>query len=255
VRTVTAALLFSLIALPAFAQAPPAQPARSAPRVDAPWFVAVNVTAQNAAGTLRDSFTYEAFAENGTIDAEYPGQTAATIDVTAGRRVWRRLGLAVGFNRATADGDAPLSARVPHPLYPNQHRDVSGEAGGISRTETAAHVQVFYDARPRGRWRLRVSGGPSFFNAEQQIVETIDTNEVYPFDSSEFRSATLGNASGSGVGFNAGVDLSWMLTPRFGVGALARFTRASLDLTADGSRDVPSDVGGLQAGGGIRIAF
>lgn len=252
-RPFVTCVLFSLLYAPAFAQTRPARP--SGPPADATWFVALNAGAQNGAGTFRDSFTYEAFAEDGTIDAEYPGKTAVVFDIAAGRRVWRRIGLAVGFSRSSASGDAPLTARVPHPLYPNQHRDVTGEAGGIDRTESATHVQLYYDVRPRGKMRLRLAAGPSYFNAEQQVVESIETDEVYPYDTTAFRSATLKNASGSGVGVNAAIDLSWMFSRRFGVGGLVRFTRASFDLDADGSRSVSSDAGGLQAGGGLRIAF
>jgi hypothetical protein len=252
-RPFVIALLFPLLAIPAAAQTRPPRP--QGPPADAKWFVAVNAAAQNAAGTFRDSFTYEAFAESGTIDAEYPGKTGAMFDVAAGRRVWRRLGLAAVFSRASASGGAPLSARVPHPLYLDQHRDVTGEAGDISRTETAAHVQFFYDMRPRGAMRVRLSAGPSFFAVEQRIVETIETSEVYPYDSTEFRSATLRDASGSGIGLNAGLDVSWMFSRRFGIGGLVRYTRSSFDLDAEGSRTVPSDAGGFQAGGGLRIAF
>ena len=244
---------FSLVSASAFAQTSPPRP--PGPPVDAKWYVSLNAAAQNAAGSFRDNFNYEAFAETGTIDAEYPGKTAALFDVAVGRRVWRRLGLAAGFSRASASGGAPLSARVPHPLYPDQHRDVTGEAGGIERTESAAHVQLFYDIRPRGKMRMRLAAGPSFFSAEQQIVESIETNEVYPYDTTAFESATVRKASGSAIGVNAALDVSWMFSRRFGLGALVRFSRASFDLDADGSRSVPFDAGGLQAGGGFRIAF
>jgi hypothetical protein len=252
-RAIVTCLLLSLASTSVFAQARPPRP--SGPAADAKWFVALNAAAQNGAGAFRDNFTYEAFAETGSIDAEYPGKTAAMFDIAVGRRVWRRLGLGAGFSRASASGGAPLSARVPHPLYPNQHRDVSGEAGGIDRTESATHAQLFYDFPPRGNLRVRVAAGPSFFNAEQQIVEAIETSEVYPYDTTEFRTATVKNASGSGVGVHVALDVSWMFSRRFGVGGLVRFTRASFDLEADGSRSVPSDAGGFQAGGGFRIAF
>jgi hypothetical protein len=252
-RAFATSLLLSLVTASAFAQTRTPRPA-AAP-ADARWYVSLNAAAQNAAGEFRDNFTYEAFAETGTIDVDYPGQTAVLFDVGVGRRMWGRLGLAGGFSYATASGGAPLSASVPHPLHLNQHRDVTGEAGGIERMESAAHVQLFYDLRPRGKMRLRLAAGPTFFTAEQQIVESVETSEVYPYDSTSFESATVRNASGSGVGFNAAADVSWMFSRRFGLGALLRFSRASFDLDAEGSRSVPFDAGGLQAGGGVRIAF
>ena len=72
-RAIVTCLLMSFVSTSAFAQARP--PRRSGPAADAKWFVALNAAAQNRTGTFRDNFTYEAFAETGTIDAEYPGRT------------------------------------------------------------------------------------------------------------------------------------------------------------------------------------
>lgn len=218
-------------------------------------FIAVNGGIQNAAGTMQESFEYEVYAENASVDVSYPGKTAALFDGGIGFRVWRQLGIAVAASRSTASGTASVDARIPHPFFLNQHRSVEGETGDISRTETAAHVQLYYEVPMRGRWRVRLAAGPSFFNAEQEIVETIDVAESYPFDTAEYRSALTRRAKGSGPGFNAGIDVSWMLSRRLGIGALARYARASLDLNASDVRTVSSDAGGFQAGGGLRIGF
>ena len=46
-----------------------------------------------------------------------------------------------------------------------------------------------------------------------------------------------------------------MLKPRFGVGGLVRFSRATVDLDAPGNRTISVDAGGVYAGGGIRLLF
>ena len=52
----------------------------------------------------------------------------------------------------------------PHPFFFNQPREVTGEATGVKRSETAVHVQAMYLVNPGGRLRLVLSGGPSFFD-------------------------------------------------------------------------------------------
>jgi hypothetical protein len=54
------------------------------------------------------------------------------------------------------------------------------------------------------------------------------------------------------VGINLGVDVTYLVTKRFGVGGLARYTWGSADL--DGAADKLT-VGGFQIGGGLRVRF
>lgn len=218
-------------------------------------FVAINGGAQNAAGSLDDSFTYELYAENATADVAYPGKSATFFDGTAGLRVWRRVGVAVGYSRSTAAGVAQVSARLPHPLFDERHRDVEGETSDISRTESAVHTQLYYSLPLTGRMQVRLSAGPSFFKVEQEIVESVDVTETYPYDTALFAGAATRRADASSTGFNAGVDVSWMFGRRVGLGGMVRYARASADLNAEGSRTVSSDGGGLQFGGGVRFSF
>ena len=105
-----------------------------------------------------------------------------------------------------------------------------------------------YLVNPGGRLRLVVSGGPSFFTVQQDIVTEVTITETYPFDTAAFASATTSREKGSAVAFNAGADVMWMLTPRFGVGGLVRYSRATVDLDAPGNRTIAVDAGGRVCG-------
>jgi hypothetical protein len=54
------------------------------------------------------------------------------------------------------------------------------------------------------------------------------------------------------MGIHFGVDITYLVTPRYGVGVLARYTWGSADITG---ADESVTVGGLQIGGGLRIRF
>ena len=54
------------------------------------------------------------------------------------------------------------------------------------------------------------------------------------------------------MGVHFGVDLTYMVTPRFGVGGIARYSWGSADLA--GAEDSVT-VGGFQIGAGLRVRF
>lgn len=218
-------------------------------------FVTLSAAAQAAAAEMTDRHVFQANAEAGSVETRYPARTGVLIDGGIGFRFSRRVGAAIAISRAAASGRAAVSASVPHPLYDDQDRLVQGEANDLSWTETATHVQLFYELPSASRWRVRLLAGPSYVRREQTLVREVLVNETYPFDTATFQSALTGPAKGSGIGINLGTDISWMFGRRTGAGLLVRYARASLNLNAPDSRTVSSDGGGLQAGAGLRFTF
>lgn len=208
-----------------------------------------------APGALSDRAAFEANAETGSFTADYDGRTGLAIDGTIGLRVRRQLGIAVGVSRATRGGTAAVSAEIPHPFFDDRHRTVDGQSGDVSRTETAAHVQLYYDLRPRGAWGIRLFAGPSYFRVEQELVTAVNALETFPFDTAEFGSVTTNRTDGSGIGVNGGIELARLFTRRVGAAAILRYAGATIDLNAPGSRRVSTDAGGLQAAAGLRVLF
>ena len=217
-------------------------------------FVSAGGGVQNVA-SMTDRFTFEQYAEDGTIDAEYPGNTAGLLDVSAGMRIWQRIGVGAGVTRTFGTREATVRAAVPHPFFIDQHRSVEGSATDLSRDETAVHVQLYWEPRLTGRMRVRLFAGPSFVDVRQDVIDGVDVAESYPFDDASFRNARTDRASASGIGGHGGADLSWMVTRQFGAGVVLRYTRAGVDLNAPGSRTVSSDGGGFQAAVGVRGVF
>lgn len=259
-RVAATCLLLTVCAAPAAAQRAPAAPqkgtaAAKAKRVPGQGFIAINAGLQAAPTDVTDELTFLANAEAGTIEARYPSKAPLLLDASVGFRFWGRIGVAAGVSRAAASGTVSVRASVPHPLFDNQDRVVEGEAPDAARTETAAHLQLFYEFPAKSKWRARVFAGPSYMTVEQDLVHEVTVNEAFPFDTATFRGAPTGRAEGSGVGFNVGADVSRMFSRRAGAGMLFRYTRASLDLNAPASRNVSTTAGGLQVGAGLRIAF
>ncbi len=218
-------------------------------------FISFNGAYQPAKHDFSDRFEFERDLETGSTQTDYPIKGGLTFDGGAGYRVWKNLGAGVAVSYFTRDDVGHTTSSVPHPLYFNQPRTITGDATSVTRTERAVHVQVMYLWKSSGALRLAISGGPSFFTVEQELVTDVTVSQSYPYDTATFGSATTTRVKASKAAFNVGADVMWMFTPNMGVGGIARFSKVSVDLDAPGNRTVPVDAGGGYAGGGLRLVF
>lgn len=107
----------------------------------------------------------------------------------------------------------------------------------MKQSETAIHFQG------RGRWPLgrslevSVFAGLSWYRLRQDVVSAVEFAETYPYDVLAPGRVTLERSSGTGIGFNAGGDVSYYFTSQVGVGASAGFSRGTIDIPL-GDRDV-----------------
>lgn len=220
----------------------------------------VNGAVQPASNTYEDDFTYQhpysgnIPGEAASVSTRYDIPAGIVVDGGIAVRLFGNLGAGVSFSHWSDTDDMAISARIPHPFFVGRHREVQGTETA-RHAETGTHVQVLYIIPAGEHLYFGISGGPSYFNVEQQIIEAVNTTETYPYDTAEFASGDLQTLKQGGWGFNAGVDLGWMFTRNFGIGGLLRYSRATVSLEPSGrdARDI--DAGGLQAGAGIRLAF
>lgn len=243
------ATIFLMPATPATAQL------RKAPPKPTRFTLSVSGGAQAAPNDLSDHFTLPKNVETETIDVKYPMKPQPLVDVGASYRVWKNLGLGVAVSRATGNGTADVTASVPHPFFFNQPRTVTGTEKGIVHAETGAHLQVQYLVPASGHLRFVLAAGPSWTTVEHEVVTNVTVVESYPYDAATFGGAVTKLSNASAVGFNAGVDATWMFTHNAGIGGLIRYTRANINLNAGDGRTLAMKAGGVQGGVGIRLAF
>lgn len=249
--TNAAALAAVLIALAA-TQAQAQSRFQSAPATRG--FLSVNGIYQATGTSFEDRFEFQEFVETGTIESSFEARPALALDGSAGIRLWRNIGIGGGVSTYAPKGDGgTVTARIPHPLHFNQHREVSGDAG-LSRKETAFHGSLLYFVPVRGNMLAVIGAGPTYFQVDQNFVVDVRYSHEYPFDSATFLGADVDEESASGIGFNASLDVSWRLSKSFGIGGVLRYAQASLPFTP-AEREVKVDVGGFQAGVGVRIIF
>ena len=216
--------------------------------------IAVNGGYQPSTTSFDDRFTFDLNRETASVDTSYPVDAGALFDVGVSLRIWKRLAVGGAVSRFSTDGSVQVEASLPHPLFFQRNRAVSGESGGVTREETAVHIQAQYYLPPIGPLLVLVSGGPSLLDVKQSIATDVNYTEEYPYDTATFVGADSRRVTGTATGFNVGADIRWMFSKHVGVGGLVRFTRAKIDLTID-SRTIQVDAGGTQVGAGVRIAF
>ncbi len=216
--------------------------------------IAVNGGYQPSSSSFDDRFTFDLNHETASVEIDYPVDAGPLFDAGAGFRIWKGLGVGIAFSRFTVDSTVQAEATLPHPLFFQRNRQISGETGGLSREETGIHIQAQYQLPPFGKLYVTLAGGPSVLDTRQSIVTDVNYTEEFPYDSASYVGVDSQQVSGTATGFNAGADFRWMFTRNIGVGGLVRYTRASVDLTRDG-RTVTVDAGGAQVGAGVRLAF
>jgi hypothetical protein len=247
--TVTAAFLFIFIAIAS------ASDARAQTRAwpERVW-IGVSGGVQPSSNDFDDAFETPLHAETERATIAYPVKTGAAIAASGGYRVWKGLTVGLGVTRYSRRSPATIGARLPHPFFDSQFREIEGTTS-TRRSETAAHLLVGWMLPVTDRLRLIVTAGPSLVNVEQTLVTGVQFSEVYPYDTAEFTGATTKRASRSATGFNAGADVVWMFSRRFGAGGLVQFTRARARVSPGEGRTISVDAGGAQAAAGLRVIF
>jgi hypothetical protein len=214
--------------------------------------VSVNGGIQASGNSFGESLSFPKNAETETVAVTTDAKRSTLVDGGIVVRVKGGFGVGVAVSYISHDANANITALVPHPIFFNQPRTVTGTAP-LTRSETAAHVDATYIiASPS--IDLVLSGGASVFSVSQQLVTDVAYTEVYPYDTATFSSAVTGAAKATPIGYNAGADVTWKLASHVGIGGVVRYSRATVTLTS-GSVSISDHAGGLQAGAGLRLAF
>ena len=244
---------FSIAALAITLAASPAR-AQSASWTDR-GYVTVNGGLKASPSSFTGTTHPIAFVEAAKVDTSYKVKPAPEFDVAGGVRVWRNLAIGAGVSRFSKQDAADVQAQVPHPFYLGRSRSVSGSVSGLTRVEKALHVQAVWMAPVSERWQVAISGGPSMFNVEQDLVEDVTITSTYPFDTAAFAAGVSNKQTHTGVGFNVGADVTRLLSRHVGIGGAVSFSRAQVKMPSATDTTLKVDAGGAHVGGGIRLRF
>jgi hypothetical protein len=215
--------------------------------------VGIDIGTQARASSYSDAFDAPLYLENEHVTTGYNGAGGLFAAFSARYRLWKQMTAGVVVSAFSDTADATVEASLPHPFFDNTPRSIEGTAN-TKRQELSVSPTVGWILPLSSSVQLAVNGGPAVMTVKQQFVTGVKYSEAYPFDTATFTSADLTESSKTAVGVYAGADVDWMFSKHVGAGGVVQFTHATVKEHV-GDRTVSIDVGGAQAGGGIRFVF
>jgi uncharacterized protein YraI len=203
---------------------------------------------------FQESRTITEFAEDGVINTDYKGKAGPGFEVGLQWRFARHVGVNAAFGLVNRDEDASFDARLPHPLFFNRDREVSGTLDGYKLTETAVHLGLVLTGTG-GSLDYAVFAGPSWIKVESDILDRIQYSHTYPYDTVTVTGTPAKTVNDNPLGFHVGGSLDFRLGERFGLGVKVRYSLAKAKLVPVTGEQVDVDAGGLNVTGGIRLFF
>lgn len=217
--------------------------------------ISVNFGAQPSSSSFNATTNIPVGEQTATLTSNYNVPSGQFFDGGVILHVTGGFGIGIAASWFTKSEPASISGSIPHPLVFNRPRPISGTSSPLERDEITGYIDAAY-VFSAGPVDLAVSGGPAFFTVSQDLVSNVTFTEAPPFDSVAFTGAVVTKAMATNVGFNAGVDIGVKLSRNIGVGALIRYSRATVTFPlANTAAGVHADAGGTQAGGGVRFYF
>jgi hypothetical protein len=211
-------------------------------------FVNVSVGGQAGSHTVETSSSFDLYDEQAHVTTTQKVKGGALFDINAGYKVWRNLAFAVGYSRTSSKADAAVSASIPDPRLFDSPRSITASAADLKHTEQAINLMGVWMVPVTDKIDVGASFGPTIFMVKQDIPSTLTVAEPGPTVSG----LTTTSADKTTAGINLGVDVTYLVTKRVGVGGLARYTWGSVDL-AGATKSLT--VGGFQIGAGVRLRF
>jgi len=211
-------------------------------------FVNVTFGAQAPSKELATNNIFDLYNESAILSTTQDVAGGLFFDISGGYKVWENLAVGIGFSHVGSEADLVIDAQIPDPDFFDSPRRLSTTASGAKHSQPALHLT--------GTWMMPVTDkidvgfqfGPSIFFVSQDLPTGISVTEPGP-TISQLNVTSVDNTT---VGIHLGVDLTYLVTPRFGAGLLARYVWGSADL--EGTDDSVT-VGGFQIGAGLRVRF
>ena len=218
-------------------------------------YISINFGYQVGDRTFQESLSIPIYDETATYSVDYASDGGGQLDIGAGVRVWRNLAAGVAVTRLRTSSGARVNGAVPNPLFFNRPRPGSLTLTDLDHSELGIHFQAVWVMPITEQISVAVAGGPSFLRVDQSLITGVMLGaEVPPFDTVALSAVTSSTVSKSGVGGNAGVDITYRVTEYFGGGVFARWSGGNVDFPVSGGTR-PLYVGGFQSGIGLRVRF
>lgn len=212
------------------------------------FYVNVNFGAQLADRTVNTTASKPIYDETATLTSSIPVSGGALFDVSAGYRVWGDVYAGIGVSTFSDTEVYAWSASVPDLLFPNRPAARQGTGSDLKRREVSVNPHVTYVRALTDKIDGAFGLGLSIVSLKQDLINSSGFNIAAGTQSVVVTPVT---EEATATGIYVALDVIYNLAPRYGVGGFIRYAGGKADLASAPDQNV----GGMQAGGGIRLRF
>src|SRR4029453_19145536 len=163
---------------------------------------------------LRGGGSFPLYDETATFSSTNKVKGGGLIDIGGAYRIWgRNLLLGVNFTHMSSKSDGSLTGSIPDPGITDRPRPVSKTFEDLKHAENQIHIDAVWMIPVANKTDIGVSAGPTIFMVSQEIIPTLTVTEPGPTITTNVE-----KTSKTTVGFNAGIDLQYMVTKKRGAG-------------------------------------
>lgn len=210
--------------------------------------ISASVGLQEGPGKLAFERPLDFFGRSGSLAIDDDLVTMDVYDLNAVIGMWKNAGLGAGVYRTSTDRlNHPYTASIPSPQLGRLNTDVTSVTPQMVHAERAAYLLATWTTRVTDRFDMVFSGGPMFFELEQELPEA---TPVAAPNGAQALVITPAAHTKSTTGFHLGMDLDYVFARRAGGGILIRYSRGSVDLP---NGTAAMTLGGLQIAAGFRL--
>jgi hypothetical protein len=215
-------------------------------------FVHVNFGGQGGTHDLAQSGTFPIYGEEALLTGTTEAGGGSVFDIGGGFRVYDKFYAGLSYSYSSDKSDGAITGSIPHPLYTDTFRPVTGSVTGLKHAESAIHLQAVWKQPVTTKFDISLSAGPTIFMVDQDLVSSLTVTEQGT--GVVLTGIQTEKVSETAIGFHIGADGTYMFTSRLGAGGFLRYTGGSADLEAP-TGNVEVDLGGFQIGAGLRLRF
>jgi hypothetical protein len=211
-------------------------------------FVNISFGYQAGSRDLATTSSYPQYEETATVSTSQEVSGGGLFDINGGYKIWRNLAVGLGYSHVGSKSDAAITGSIPDPAVFDRPRTVTATATDLEHSENTINIIATWMLPVTDKVDVGFSFGPSFIMVSQDLVDSVAITEPGP----TVTGTTIRTEEKTAGGINLGIDVTYLLNKRFGVGGLMRYTYGSVEL--NGATDKLT-VGGFQIGAGGRIRF
>ena len=202
---------------------------------------------QTGSETVATRVSFPIYEETAIVDGFREVKSSPIWDVTGGLRVRNKFAVALSVSGRTANTDGTVTASIPHPAFFDRPRLIAGSVSGMKHSELWTSLLFGWTYPVTDKLEVMVMAGPSVAILKHEVVTGATVTEA----TVPTLTVTLESLEESPWGVMAGVDGRYVITKKIGAGVFLRYAAAKANLTSE----TILNVGGFQAGVGVRVKF